>query len=229
MPDPLKSIYNRLHLLVIPYIRRWVQSCSSLTTMKKKLTFACATILASATLLSGCLVPERFSAKVEVEPDASYTFRYSGTAVHALAAAQLKQTGSLSEKDQNGLKTEAEKLSKMPDIRRAAYKGNGRYELEIESKKKAGESLKMLDIFSVLTDKDGMLTIASIELKEKDKRELEKLGISINGTMEVRLPKNAEVISHNATSTPTLGMFGAYSWKIGGIDQRPLMKIKFKR
>lgn len=195
--------------------------------MKKSLHTS-ATAIICAALLSGCLVPERFSAKVEVEPDASYTFSYAGTAIHALAAAQLKKTGSLSEKDQNGLKAEADKLSKSPDVLRATYKGNGRYELEIESKKKAGQPLHLLNIFSVRTDKDGVMTLSSSELKDKDKRELEELGITIDGTMYVRLPKNAEVISHNATSTPTFGMFGTYSWKIGGIDQRPMMKVRFK-
>ena len=193
----------------------------------KKTIFA--TTLLSVVLLSGCLVPERFSAKIEVQPDASYTFQYSGTAVYALAAAQIQKTGSLSDKVQNDLKMEADKLAKKPDIRRATYKGDGRYELEIESKKKAGESLRMLDIFSVSTDKNGVMTIASSEIKEKEKRELEQLGITINGTLEVRLPKNAEVISQNATSTPSFfGMFGTYSWKIGRIDQRPLLKIRLK-
>ena len=185
--------------------------------------------LACTALLSGCLVPERFSAKIDVQPDASYTFQYSGTAVHALAAAQIKKTGSLSEKDQNGLKMEGEKLSKRPDVRRAEYKGDGRYELEIESKKKAGESLRMLDIFTVSTDMNGIMTITSNEIKDKEKRDLEQIDIKIDGTLEVRLPKNAEVISQNATSTPTFfGIFGKYSWKIGRVDQRPVLKVKLK-
>lgn len=185
--------------------------------------------LASTALLSGCLVPERFSAKVEVQPDASYTFQYSGTVIHAPAAALIKKAGALSEKEQKGLKMEADKLSKRPDVRHAIYQGNGRYELEIESKKKAGESLHLLNIFTVGTDKDGVMTIASKEIKEKGQRKLEQIGITIDGTLEVRLPKNAEVISHNATSTPAFfGMFGTYSWKIGRIDQRPILKVKLK-
>jgi len=185
--------------------------------------------LACTALLSGCLVPERFSAKIEVQPDASYTFQYSGTAVHALAAAQIKKTGSLSEKDQIGLKMEAEKLLKRPDVRRAEYKGDGRYKLEIESKRKAGELLRMFDIFTVSTDKNGIMTITSNEIKDKDKRDLEQIGINIDGTLEVLLPKNAEIISQNATSTPTFfGTSGAYLWKIGRIDQRPILKVKLR-
>lgn len=199
--------------------------------MKKHTTrLALATLLGSAALLSACLVPERFSAKVDVQADTSYTFKYSGTAVHALALAQIKKAGTLSEKEQVGLKAEADKMTaKDPDIRRAVYKGDGRYELEIESHKRPGEALRALDIFTVSTDKDGVMTLSTKEINEKGKRELDQLGITVDGSFEVTLPKNAEVISHNATSTPSLfGMFGTYGWKIGKVDQRPMMRVKFK-
>lgn len=194
----------------------------------KKIITNLSLCIAAACVVSACLVPEKFSAKLDVRPDATYTFVYSGTAVHALAAAQIKETGSLSEKDEKGLKQEADKLSKNPDIRKASYKGSGRYELEVEAKRKDGQSLRMLDIFSVRTDKNGVMTISSNEIKEKDKRELEKLGIAISGVLSVSLPKNAEVISHNATSTPTMG-FGTYSWKIGRVDQQAMMKVRIKQ
>lgn len=188
-----------------------------------------AASLSCVLLLSACLVPEKFSAKIDVQPDASYTFKYSGTAVSALAAAQIKKAGPLSEKDQSSLAKEADSLSRLADVKRAAYKGDGRYELEIESKKKPGASLRMLDIFSVSTDKSGVMTLASAEINDKTKRELGQIGIKIDGTLEISLPKNAEVLSHNATSSPKFfGMFGAYSWKVGSAEQRPMMKIKFK-
>ncbi len=184
---------------------------------------------ACATLLTGCLVPERFTAKVDVNSDASYTFHYAGTVIHAVAAAQLKKTGSLSKLDQDNLAAEATKLSKTPDVRKASYKGAGRFELEIESHKQSGQPLQMFDIFYVKTGKPGEMTIASAEINAGAKQQLETIGITIDGTLEVRLPKNAEVLSHNATSKPLLGMFGAYSWKIGGINSRPQMTIRFKQ
>lgn len=181
-------------------------------------------------VLSGCLVPERFSASVDVHPDGGYGYSYKGTAVHGLAAAAIKQGGALSPKDEAALKGDAEKFKKMADVRSARYTGGGRYELQIQGEKKAGEALKLFDFLTVTTDKDGVLTISSPELKEKDKKSLEQLGIKVDGTLEVRLPRNAEIISQNATSTPSFfGMFGAYSWKIGKMDQRPLMKVRLKR
>lgn len=180
-------------------------------------------------LLAGCLVPERFTAKINVQPDASYSFHYSGTVVNVLAAAQIKKAGALTDKEQKSLKMEAEKFTKNPEVRQAEYKGDGRYTLEIDSKKKPGEPLRMLEIFNVSTDKSGVMTFASADINDKTKRELGQIGVTINGTLEISLPKNAEVISHNATSTPTFfGMFGTYSWKIGSVDQRPMMKIRFK-
>ena len=184
-------------------------------------------VIACAGVLSGCLVPEKFTAKVDVKSDGAYSFSYSGTAVNALVSAQLVQGGKLSDKDRQALDAEAERMRSSKEIRKAVHKGNGRYELEIEQEKAAGKPLSVMDSFWIRTDKAGVMTISSIEIKEKDKREFSRLGLTINGTLEVRVPKDVEVISHNATSTPTWG-FGAYTWKIGRIDERPMMKLKFK-
>ena len=184
----------------------------------------------SALILAGCLVPEHFTAAVDIHSDGSYAYRYNGTAIHVFAAMQLKQTGKLSAKDEAGLKAEADKAAKQPDVKKIAYTGNGHYDLQIEGQKKAGQPLKLMDFFSVTTDKDGVMTIASPEIKAKDKQELERLGVKIDGTLEVKLPKNAEIISQNATSVPTFfGMFSTYSWKIGKIDQQLMMKIRLKQ
>lgn len=183
-----------------------------------------------AVILNGCLIPERFTSKIDVHSDSSYTFQYSGSAVHALAAAYIKKNGPLPEKDENGFKKEAEKISKNPDFKGVIYKGNGRYQLEIEAKREAGQPLKILDIFTVSTSSDGVMNIASKEINEKAKREFNQLGITINGTLEVGLPRNVEIISHNATSVPTFfGLIGTYAWKIGAVDQRPSMKLRFKK
>ena len=47
------------------------------------------------------------------------------------------------------------------------------------------------------------------------------------GELKVSLPGNAEVLSQNASSTPTMGM-GAYSWKIGGLNVRPEIRLRFR-
>lgn len=103
--------------------------------MSRRLVVAFAAV---SMLLTGCLIPERFNAKAEFQPDGSYSFTYAGTAVHAMAAMQLAKAGKLTAKDDESLEREVAALKRNPDVRRATYKGNGRYELALESKRKSG-------------------------------------------------------------------------------------------
>jgi hypothetical protein len=184
--------------------------------------------LLACALLTACLLPEKFTAKVVVNPDTSFSFNFSGTMVYVMAAAQMVKAGKLSDKDEIGLKAEADKMAKNPDIRKATYKGNARYEIDMAVNKTAGQSYSM-DSFSVISEKDGTITIAGKEIREKDKTQLSQIGIKMDGVLEVSLPKNAEIISHNASSTPSFfGLMGGYSWKIGSINERPLMKVRIK-
>jgi hypothetical protein len=51
----------------------------------------------------------------------------------------------------------------------------------------------------------------------------------MDGKLEVVLPRNAEIISNNSTSSPSFfGLLGGYSWKIGAISDKPVMKVRLK-
>lgn len=194
--------------------------------MSRRLIAACLT---ASALVSGCLIPEQFAAKADFQADGSYAFTYVGTVVHGMAAMQLAQTGKLSPQDEKLFEQEAGGLRKKPDVRAAHYKGNGRYQLSLESKRKKGEPLNAFDIFKVRTDQNGVTTVSSADVTPKAKKELAQLGIKIDGTFALSLPKSAEVLSHNASSTPKLfGLIGGYGWKINGVDQRPLVTFRLK-
>jgi hypothetical protein len=75
---------------------------------------------------------------------------------------------------------------------------------------------------------NGSIELSSGGLKQKDKEELKQLGVKIDGTLEVRLPGNAKVLSHNATSAP--GLFSkAYQWKIGSVEDQPTLKFELMK
>ena len=193
--------------------------------MKIKHLFA---YLLACSVLTACLIPEKFTAKIDVKPDASYTVNFNGTMAHVLTLAQKVKGGKLSDKDEQALKAEADKLSKAADFKKVVYNGDGRYQLEIVSNKLAGQTFRM-DTFSVQTDKEGIMIISAIAVSDKDKKAFSELGIKMDGVLEVSLPKKAEIISHNAMSTPSFfGLIGGYSWKIGSINERPMMKVKIK-
>ncbi len=196
----------------------------------KKLIFT-ITALAAAVLLSGCFLPENFQAAIKINEDASYSFSYQGKTAFVPAAMEMKRTGqSPSAKTNQDLQAQAERLSQRPDVKKAKYLGDGRFDFDIQGQRKAGQQADVLDVLKVYTDKDGVINISSIGLNGKDKDELAKLGLKIEGKLDVSLPKNAEVISTNATSKPSLfGLFGTYSWKIGSVEDRPIMRVRIRQ
>lgn len=183
--------------------------------------------VALVTGLAGCLVPEKFSAVVEVKSDGSYNYRYDGTATNLMAAMARAKQGSLSAKDEAALKQEVEKASKTPGIKQVRYLGDGRYELSVDRDVALGKQAEVMPLVTVRRLADGSIELSSASVKEKDKEGLKQLGIKLDGTLEVRLPANAKVLSHNAASTPGL-LSKAYKWKIGSVEDRPTVKFELK-
>ncbi|MBI5926706.1 MAG: hypothetical protein HY836_14040 [Aquabacterium sp.] len=175
--------------------------------------------------LSGCLIPEKFTAKVDIKPDASYRYQYQGTAVHMLAAMQIQKAGHLTAKDEAQLKADADKATKADGVKKLTYQGAGQYEVNVDRDVAPGQRSPVLNIVSLVKGKDDAYTLTASELKPKDRDGLMGLGIKVDGTVEVTLPPNAKVISQNATSTP--GVFSkAYGWKVNGYDARPVLTFK---
>lgn len=193
--------------------------------MYRKLLLVCSAI-ATAVLLSGCLVPERFVARVDIQPDAGYSYRFDGTAMDAMALLKLQQQGMLTDKDNQSLIAQAKKLGQDADFKKSVYLGKGRYQLEIEGNRKAGEPLKLLDMFSVLTSQDGIITVSARPLKRKDKADLAQMGIFVNGSLRVTVPAGAEVLSQNANSSSDNG---TYVWKLGDVGLLPEIKLRFNQ
>nr|WP_261794581.1 hypothetical protein [Comamonas testosteroni] len=184
------------------------------------------TAILCASLLTGCLVPERFTARVDIQPDAGFAYRFDGSAIDPLAVMKIQQQGFLSDKEQQSLAAEAQKLKQNPDVKKAVYTGKARYQLEMEGQRKAGEALKLLNSFMVQTDANGVITVSAQPLKRKEKADLAQMGFTINGTLTVNVPAGAQVLSQNANTQPPSGS-GAYVWRLGDVGVRPEIKLRF--
>lgn len=192
---------------------------------------ALALSVTAGLVLSGCLFPETFDARIAVRADASYTFNFNGTVAHVPAIAKTVQTAKpLSPDEDSVLRNEAAKLAKRPGVTQASYLGNGRYRIVIEDSRQAGAPMNALDMFKVWTEADGTLNIESARLDAKQMKDLKSLGLTPKGRIEVSLPKNARVIESNTTSSPWFfGLFGGYAWNIGDLSQTPRMRIRLRK
>ena len=175
-------------------------------------------------LLAACLAPEQFVASAVVHADGTYDYVYSGTVAYVPAVEKLKQTGTLSPKDNADLRAEAAKATRPGE--QFSYAGNGRFSANIKRTLKIGQpDSSAMPIFSSSRAPDGVITLSSISLNPKDADGLAQLGIKINGTLEVTLPIGAQVVAQNANSTP--GLFNkAYVWKIASFTERPVIRFK---
>ena len=192
----------------------------------KKLKFTGLGVICLA--LSACLVPEKFTASYSFKPTGEYTYRYDGTARDAMTLmmqADAKQKNRpVPEKEMQGLRVEMQKLSKEPNVSNFKDLGNATYQLVYEKDFKIGQRQDVLPIAQISKDKFGVYTVNATPFKPKDAEQFKLLGVKLDGVVEVRLPSNAKVISHDATDAP--GFFSkAYSWRMN--LERQKMEIKF--
>ena len=181
--------------------------------------------------LSGCYVPEKFVATLDIHPDKSSTYRYEGTMANFLAVIGLTGGGKLSNADEATLKKEVVNLSKEPRVKKVSYKGDGRYDFSILEEHKLGDKYSAEALVKVTSDTKGLMIISSNKVDANDLLQLKEAGIKLDGKLLVNLPNNVDVISHNATTSPSFfGFIGGYSWTIGkGVPtQAPQMVLRFK-
>jgi hypothetical protein len=101
---------------------------------------------------------------------------------------------------------------------------------KISDRLKPGESYSFLTkTISIVPQNDGTIVISAFKLDKKFIDELNSIGSKIDGTLSVTLDSGVKVISHNASSEPSLfGLLGSYKWQIKSPDVLPRMVIKIK-
>jgi len=199
-------------------------------------------LFALALVLAGCLVPDRYIARVKIERDGAYKVMAEGTAVdvettralRALAAeergGQLKPDDAKKRREEieGRLREEVAKLKGDKRVQELAAIGGGRVRFSVGGTWRIDRSVL---VFSELAEpvaysigQDG-----TIRLRVKDAvpgREAKALGIKTDGNLAVVLAEGIEVLEHNARTAPT-SPYGAYRWVVTGPDDpQPYLKIR---
>lgn len=194
--------------------------------MKKLLTW-CG-FLVCVLVLSSCFIPEKFSSEFNFKEDGAFNYKFDGTITHALIAAEKTKAGGVSEKTQKSIPAIVQQIQKSPDTKEAKHLDDAKFKVVIQGERNIKSIFSLLDFLKVVQDKNGVIRVFSPPLNEKNKKEIKELGINIDGTLKITLPKNAEVLESNATSSPSLGgLIGGYTWKINS-DNPVNLKFKLK-
>ncbi len=193
-------------------------------------TFYLASAVSLAALLTGCLVPEKFTASATFAPDGSYRYQFAGTVVNALAVVEIQKNGKLSDKAKADFAKALDKDRQRPGIQKLEPINDTRYTLQYDGDRKLTDSNNNSPFFVFrVSSKDWTtsrtLTVTGPQIKPKDKKELDALNIKPNGTVSLILPANAKVIKHNASSTPGL-LSKAYSWNITSLSDQPSIEFQ---
>jgi hypothetical protein len=175
-------------------------------------------LLLPVLLLSSCLIPEKFTAKLHVTKDYGYTFEYDGVLAYGPALGEIAQHGSLPTKADNELREgTANTFKKEEGFDRASYQGNGRWKVHFKKSGVLADTTKLfgdqLPIVTLRRAAGGNVSIKVMTVDAKIAQQLKKVHFVIDGKLEITT--DMTVVRHNATATPTLfGLFGGYGWKI---------------
>lgn len=184
--------------------------------------------LASATLLAGCLFPEKFDASVTINPDRSHNVKFDGAVV--VVPAQKDKTdngGKLSKVAENAMEDMVKGIKKDKIFKSAKRSGDTSVDVSIDHAYGPKEGSSTFDALTVRKMPDGTIQIRSPKLAPNDLAELKKLKMSLDGTIRVYLPANARVVETNAQSKPGL-IDKSYGWKIKDPQDAIFLVVRLK-
>lgn len=175
-------------------------------------------------VLSGCYLPEKFTGRVDVNKDGSYTMTYDGTMVNVRARKEHI--------DPQDLQKDAIEIGKDPEVKYIKYIGHEKYRISMEVNRQAGQRGyifgKKHKIIEAIPHKDGVLEISAVNIK-KGIRDLKAFGLEVDGKLIVSVPVGMEVLGSNADRKPSIfGLFGDYEWDINSFDRKIEIRLRPK-
>lgn len=173
-----------------------------------------AVALSAAALLTGCLLPEKFTASANVASDGTLQYQYKGTTAFGPYFLMKAQGKPMSAENDKAMEREAQKATTAGQ--KLKYLGDGRFEANVDVKIIANKRPLETQFFSYTKNGD-QYEIQASKLKRGDMSKLKELSYKPDGVFEVKLPVGAKVVKHNANDTPGL-LSKTYKWRIESLE-----------
>jgi hypothetical protein len=201
--------------------------------------FIVIAVMAFAALLAGCnlLFPEKMDADIDINSDWTYEIEFTGILTDYFTRSTRLEKGSLTPEELESMNDLEQQLKSDHRFRSVKYLGDERYKVEFRETGVLQGETDLINgdyfakVLSITPKPDNHVLIEGVEFKDEAekveaKRTMEKYGIGID--WRIRIHTDAEVVAHNAETTPWLfGLLGAYEWHITSLDDpAPLMVLK---
>jgi hypothetical protein len=188
----------------------------------------------AAGLLTGCLVPETFQIKVDLD-GYKYHLTADGRIADARALAAIVKGQAITPQDEEAMATEAKATTDMPGFKHFEYVGQGRFDLAVDlagSLERPDQAIgfpdtkaqkRSVNFISVERMEDGTIEVRSPKINTKMLQDLNQLGTKPTGALIVHTSE--KVIETNADDKPGFFGGGDYSWNINSWDKSVFIKI----
>ncbi len=180
-------------------------------------------------VLSGCYLPIRFDAEIELSKRGYYSFIFDGYLAWVPFFDKLKKGEYSKKEEKKKSKQIIRDLKRDSSTKEVKYFKNGIFKVHWE---KSGDLFRsplitfvrrnaaMFSISYVKTK--GLVTLRGTMVQKKDARTLVEMGLGIDG--ELRVKTDGRVINHNATKKRKITEDGRtkmlYIWKIKSLFER---------
>lgn len=180
-------------------------------------------ILLAVLAVTGCYLPNEFTADLRITPDGNYNFTYDGQLTYLPLLEKLDKGQMTQEETTESVKAVAQDLARDKGFQQITYGGNATFVVRY---KRIGNILAEKSftfvrlnsrLLSIERARDGAaIDIFGDKPNTEDAKRIEATGIVMRGTL--RIQTEAQVERQNATEvmqvTPAV-----YVWKIDGVDK----------
>lgn len=180
-------------------------------------------LIIASVLLSGCYLPARFDAEIEITREAYYSFIFDGYLVKVPFYEELRKGGMTPSEENEKIELYKSDLENDPAMTEVDYLRQGIYKVHWE---REGD-LTRDKFVTFIRRNENMLSIRYVKddytirlagkgLADSQKQQLIDIGLDSVG--EIRIITNGKVVAHNATSErdwPDRGPgYRMYTWEI---------------
>ncbi|MBC8337548.1 MAG: hypothetical protein H8E39_02550 [Alphaproteobacteria bacterium] len=185
-------------------------------------------------LLSGCYIPIRFDAEIEMHRTGSFDMKFDGYMAKVELYKGLKEGKIDRAQEKKQIEIIKTDFGRDPSVKEFKYYKMGHFKVNwhrngdlLKSKSVSFFNSTSEYIIGIRYNKNTrQITISTKSLKTAAKKEMRDLGLDWSG--KIRVFTDAKVISHNATSVTKNkrlgGRFMTYSWDIKNIFA-PTLKL----